>query len=70
LAATVGDDITGPYFSFFNANRLVVAHHGPFWDSKCALGRIFFDPRVGTFDLRNVYLEEGRTAVAYASLAQ
>ena len=26
--------------------------------------------RVGTFKPRNVYLNEGRTAVAYASLAQ
>jgi hypothetical protein len=58
------------YFLFFNANWSVVAQSHTFWDSESALGRIYFDSRVGTFDRRNVYIEEGRTAVAYASLAQ
>jgi hypothetical protein len=34
------------------------------------LGGFYFGPRVGTFDRRNVYIEEGRTAAAYVSLAK
>jgi hypothetical protein len=50
----------GHVFSIFQRLGSVVAQSHTFWDSESALGRIYFDPRVGTFDRRNVYIEEGR----------
>jgi hypothetical protein len=57
----------GRIFYFFTRIGLSLRNHTPF--GMCTWA-IYFDPRVGTFDRRNVYIEKGRTAVAYASLAQ
>ena len=43
LAATVCDDVWGHVFSIFQRVGSVVAQSHTFWDSECALGRIYFD---------------------------
>ena len=59
------------FLHFSTQIGLSLRNHSTFWDSEYVhLGGFYFDPRVGTFDRRNVYIERGRTAVAYASLAQ
>jgi hypothetical protein len=60
----------GAYILFSTRIGLSLRNHSTFWDSECALGRIYLRFGAGTFDRRNVYIEKGRTAVAHASLAQ
>ena len=43
LAATVCDDVLGAYILFLTRIGLSLRNHCIFWDSECALGRIYFD---------------------------
>jgi hypothetical protein len=43
LAATVCDDVLGAYILFSTRIGLSLRNHSTFWDSECALGRIYFD---------------------------
>jgi hypothetical protein len=69
LAATACDDASGIFLYFSTQIGLSLRNCSTFWDSECVhLGGFYFDPRVGTFDRRNVYIEKGRTAVAMPRL--
>jgi hypothetical protein len=41
LAATVCDDVLGAYILFSTRIGLSLRNHSTFWDSECALGRIY-----------------------------